>query len=129
MAKEYSRWHSKKTSVDAKSKRVFFHEREIWSCHIGANVGFEEDGRGIEFLRPAVIIKKFNNELCWVVPLTRTTKDGIYYFVFNFDKEATSAALLSQMKPVDAKRLKYKMGAMEEADFSSLKQKIKRLLD
>lgn len=128
MGKDFKQWHKKKSVVEGKPARVFFHEREIWLCHVGENVGFEEDGRGEEFLRPVVILRKFNNEIFWAVPLTKTTKNGPYYFVFQFSKELKSAALLSQFKLMDAKRLKYKMGDMKEKNFVELKQKIRLLL-
>jgi len=48
-----------------KKVRPFFHGREIWFCAIGANIRFEQDGSGTEFLRPVVIIKKFNKEVFW----------------------------------------------------------------
>ncbi|MBI5138184.1 MAG: type II toxin-antitoxin system PemK/MazF family toxin [Candidatus Vogelbacteria bacterium] len=128
MVKDYKHWHKNKNIVEGKQKRVFFHEREIWLCHLGENVGFEEDGRGNEFLRPVVILRKFNNEIFWAVPLTKTTKKGSYYFVFLFSKEVKSAALLSQLKLIDAKRLKYKMSVMKEDDFMQLKQRIRQLI-
>ena len=115
--------------VEHERPRVFFNEREIWFCYLGENVGFEQDGRGAEFLRPVVVLKKFNHEVCWAVPLTRTKKRNKYYFSFSFQKEEdTSVAILSQMRLVDAKRLKYKLGDMNRADFETLKSKIRQLL-
>ena len=37
-----------------------FSEREVWFLKIGVNVGYEQDGNGKEYLRPAIILKKFN---------------------------------------------------------------------
>ena len=109
-------------------KRPFFHEREIWFCHLGTNIGFEQDGQNDQFLRPVIILRKFNNEICLVVPLTRTLKEGIHYFIFAF-KDQKSSAILSQIRLVDSKRLKYKSGDINQADYKQLKQKLKQLLE
>ncbi|MDO8493392.1 MAG: type II toxin-antitoxin system PemK/MazF family toxin [bacterium] len=129
MKKDFKKWHAQKQEVEKERPRVFFDEREIWSCYLGENVGFEQDGRGEEFLRPTVILKKFNNEVMWVIPLTRTKKKGKYYFSFSFgDETDISTAILSQIRLVDAKRLKYKMGVIKAEDFASLKSKIRHLI-
>lgn len=40
----------------------------------------------------------------------------------------TSTVILSQIRLIDAKRLKYKTGDMSELDFASLTKKFKELL-
>lgn len=108
---------------------MFFQEREIWFCSLGVNVGYEQDGSGEEFLRPVIIVKKFNNEIFFAVPLTRgKKKDRPFYFKFSFRARIQSIAILSQMRLIDAKRLRYKVGTVSEADFKALKSKIRRLL-
>ena len=61
--KDFQKWHSKKSQIDDIENRPFFHEREIWFCYLGTNVGFEQDGSDKDFLRPIVVIKKFNNQI------------------------------------------------------------------
>lgn len=126
--KDYSTWHLEKTDVQSNKVRPFFHEREVWFCTMGANIGFEQDGRGEKFLRPVVIIKKFNNEVLWAVPLTTKGKMGKYYFTFNLDAVTISTAILSQLRLVDSKRLQYKIGNIAESDFKELKTKLRQLL-
>jgi mRNA interferase MazF len=130
MKKDYTKWHKIKTDVNNSEKRVFFHEREIWFCHIGANVGFEQDGTKEEYLRPVLIIRKFNNEIFWGIPLTKSErrKDSKYYYAFSFVEGITSLAILSQVKLIDAKRLVRHIGTMEEDDFEKTKKKLKELL-
>ena len=128
MKKDFPRWHKKKAQIDEIEKRAFFHEREIWFCYLGANVGFEQDGSGKDFLRPVVIIRKFNQQVFWGIPLTHTKKKKPYYFAFKFIKSETSVAVLSQLHLIDARRLSYKIGEMSLEDFSSIKAKIKALL-
>src|SRR3989304_8468183 len=123
MPKDFKRWHAEKETIDTQSGRPGFHEREIWSCRLGANVGFEQDGVGKDFLRPIVIVRKFNNEIFWGIPLTKTTKTGSYYFQFSFISGVQSAAIVSQVRLIDAKRLSHRIGHIASVDFSVLMQK------
>lgn len=91
-------------------------------------------GGGEDFLRPVLILKKFNNEVTWALPLTRTVKMGKYYFrtslVFddgNSD-DRPSVVILSQLRLVDAKRFQYKMGIVKEGEFVKIKEALAALL-
>jgi len=130
--KDYMIWHNIKTNIDNLNNRAFFHEREIWFCYLGANVGFEQDGSGDEYLRPILIIKKFNKEIFWGIPLTKSKKskgkNDMYYYSFSFVKNIISLAILSQIRLVDAKRLSRQIGTIQEADFEKLTKKLKDLL-
>lgn len=127
MKKDFENWNKKKILVNNIENVPFFHEKEIWFCFLGANVGFEQDGQGEDFQRPVVIIKKFNNEVFWVLPLSKTSKRGKYYFDFIFNKDVISVAILSQIKLIDAHRLAYKIGEMKDLDFKNLIKKLKEL--
>lgn len=128
MIKDFKKWHDKKSRVDKIEKRPFFHEREIWWCSLGVNVGFEQDGGGKDFLRPVIMFRKFNNEIFWAIPLTHTHKKTKYYFKFNLDPDTLSVAILSQIRLVDARRLSHKIGDISDSDFESLIKKFKNLL-
>lgn len=127
MKKDFQSWHKDKSDIQEHKERPFFHEREIWFASIGVNVGFEQDGRGERFLRPIIILKKFNNEVLWGIPLTKNPKKGKYYFSFLLEKEI-STAILSQIRLIDAKRLQYKIGDMNLDNFKELKTKLTQLL-
>lgn len=133
MKKDYQKWHNKKSHINDIEKRPFLHEREIWFCHLGANVGFEQDGTGEDFLRPVVIVRKFNNEIFWGVPLTKSKqetnkKSEKYYFDFSFMADVKSVAILSQIRLIDARRLSRHIGGMSVGDFTKLTEKLKALL-
>lgn len=127
MKKDYQTWHTKKEFLQDEKARPFFHEREIWFCSLGENIGFEQDGRGEEFLRPVIVIKKFNQEVCWGIPLTKKQKKGQYYFQFLLGEEV-STAILSQIRLIDSKRLQYKIGDLSEADFVEIRKRLTQLL-
>ena len=126
--KDFSVWHKLKSWLHNHKPRVFFHEGEIWFCHLGQNVGFEQGGRGKDFLRPVVIIRKFNKMVFWGVPLTSKVKEGIYYHFVEFGPNRKNSAILSQLKLIDAKRLRYKIGTLTQNDFFELTKKLKELI-
>ncbi len=128
MQKDFKNWHDKKSQIDQIIKRPFFHLREVWFCYMGINVGFEQDGKGDDFLRPVVIIRKFNNEIFWGIPLTSTIKNSKYYFPITLYNQGTGSAILSQIKLIDARRLSYKIGDISETEFSELTKKLKELI-
>ncbi|MDO8183627.1 MAG: type II toxin-antitoxin system PemK/MazF family toxin [bacterium] len=128
MEKDFKDWHIKKSQLHHDKIRPFFHEREVWFTSLGANIGFEQDGRGDRFLRPVLILKKFNNEVCWCLPLTKNQKKNKYYFSFKFKDNEVSTVILSQIRLIDSKRLQYKLGDIDEVDFKVVKEKLKQFL-
>ena len=128
MIKDFKKWHNEKSNIHEHKNRVFFHEREVWFAALGANIGFEQDGKGEEFLRPVVVVKKFNNEVLWGIPTTKKDKKGKYYFKFLYKEKESTTAILSQLRLVDSKRLKYHIGIMSEKDFSEMKKRITSFL-
>lgn len=128
MKKDFQKWHNKKQKIHDERPRIFFKEREIWFCHLGENIGFEQDGRGEEFLRPVAVLKKFNNEVLWVVPLTKALKKNRYYFQLSFRRGEISSVIFSQIRLIDTKRLKYKIGDVSLDAFSAIKTNIRQLL-
>lgn len=75
-----------------------------------------------------VIVKKFNNEVCWAVPTTKKLKRGIYYFPFEYKKGERTTAILSQLRLIDCKRLDYKIGIIKEKDFIEMKIRLTSFL-
>ncbi len=126
MQKDFKSWHKKKAAINDAEILLDFKEREIWLCHLGANIGHEQDGIGDQFLRPIIILRKFGNEVLWAIPLTTTRKEGGFYFQFSFRPPDVSTAILSQIRLIDSKRLKRKIGIIKKGDFIILSQKLDR---
>src|SRR3989344_5547055 len=127
MKKDFQSWHKKKSGIHQDKTRPFFHEREIWFASLGANIGFEEDGKGKDFLRPVLVFRKFNNQSFWGIPVTKRIKAGRYYFHFNIDGRGQNSLIISQLRFMDAKRIQYKVGLMDQKEFDEVKQKLKLL--
>ena len=128
MSKKFDNWNEIKKSLHDEHKAVIFKERDIFWVSIGINIGYEQDGKGEIFSRPVVIVKKYNNNLFFGVPLSTTIREGSFFFSFDFNNEISNA-LLVQGRVYDAKRLENKIGMISKNDFESLKSKLKGLLN
>ena len=138
MDKDFDQWNEHKKALAANTApRVYVRERQLWFAHLGTSIGFEQDRRGEESLRPVLVLRKFNNEVVWVLPLTRRDKPGNpYYMSFEYivfpEVEIapllSSVAILSQLRLIDIKRLGYKIGTAPVAPFTSIKEKTRQLL-
>ncbi|MEA3289034.1 MAG: type II toxin-antitoxin system PemK/MazF family toxin [Campylobacterota bacterium] len=95
----------------------------------GENIGFEQCGKGDNFVRPVLIYKKFNNHVFLGIPLSTTKNRGKYYFEFNFKQNKKSVAILSQIKLIDSKRLDRKIGKINQNDFKTLQKQLLGILD
>jgi len=92
--KDFDRWNELKKKLHQRDEKILFHEREIWWCSLGLNIGFEEDGKHSLFERPVLIVRKFNKYVLWVLPLTRSHKIGGYYFRITQGDEDDSVVIL-----------------------------------
>ena len=131
MKKDFQRWHKKKTEVDAIPNRPFFHEREIWWAALGANVGFEQDGKGEKFARPVLVFKKFSKEVFWALPLTlqnKANKKTAHFYAFvDMGDKIRRFAILSQLRLVDARRLLKKIGFINRENYADIQKAVIRL--
>lgn len=120
MRKDFAKWFSLKQVAHEAESGALFHEREIWWCKLGVNIGFEIDGGGEDFERPVIIIKKFNLDTCIVIPLTAKPKTGKYYFPIGEINERNAVAILSQIRLIDRRRLAEKIETLPRAKFKKL---------
>lgn len=99
--KNFDGWNELKKNIDMKQTWPRgFNEGDIWWASIGINIGDEEDGKNVDFERPVLIVRRFNNRLAIVIPLGTTAKDGEF-----FSKVNGGTAMLSQIRLVSSKRL------------------------
>ncbi|BCD61163.1 MULTISPECIES: type II toxin-antitoxin system PemK/MazF family toxin [unclassified Nitratiruptor] len=124
----FDQWNKIKKSTNKKNYPLHFKEREIYYIRIGKNIGYEQNGKGDFFLRPVLILRKFNRFFFIGIPLTSQAKDDIFHYKFSFKENKESYAVLSQIRAFDANRLERKIGKMSNNDFIELKERIKELL-
>lgn len=121
MQKDFDTWNTEKKYIDQKktNKNLFFHCREIWWCSAGLNIGVETNGKHSNFERPMLILKKFNNEMIWVLPLTTKHKQNKYHYKITH-QSIKSWVVLSQIKTLSTKRLIRKIDSVSENDFQNI---------
>ena len=132
MEEEYNNWNNIKKEIAKENISVGFKNRDIFYMNMGKNIGFEQDGKGDNFVRPVVIVKGFNKNMFFGIPLSTKIKEGKFYYRFSFykkDQEVENIALLSQMRLFSTKRLLNKIGMMNIDDFKNMKIKFKELID
>lgn len=121
----FSAWTKLKIRLHISEKDpVYFREKEIWWANLGANIGYEQDGKNDNFERPVLILKKFNKDVLWTLPLTRTKKtNNKYYFQLKQGGE-DSFVILSQIRLISSKRLSRKMRMIEKEEFDEIKKRM-----
>ena len=126
----FDEWNSLKKTLEGRAAATdrFPKEGEVWICILGKNVGFEQNGSGTDFVRPVLILKKFNNHMFWTVPLTTKQKAFDFYFNFNDIHGNPVAAILAQLRLLSVKRLERKLNSMPNAAFSSIRERLQSLL-
>ncbi len=127
MSKDFDSWNIEKKKAHHLEKRAFFHENEVWWCKLGINIGDEEDGKGNLSARPVLVLKKFNHNIFWGIPLTTQVKEDKHYHKFHF-KGKEQCLLLSQLRLLDARRLVNKFGELQQADLTGVREKLKQLI-
>lgn len=128
MRKDFDGWNTKKKRVHDRTHRPFYHERELWWCALGVNVGFEQDGTGEEYYRPVLVLKGLSAETCFVIPLTTSSHKHILRPSIGIVEGKDAHALLSQIRVVDTKRLIRKIGYLDKKIFMDIRKTVKAIL-
>lgn len=126
--KNFDQWNEVKKETDVNVIPPLFKEREIYNTKIGENIGFEQSGKGDEFVRPVLILKKLSKEMFFGVPLSTTPREGSFFYGFRFIADKHSTALLVQTKLFSSRRLLNKIGMINKDDFKNLREKLNDLM-
>lgn len=127
MEKNFDQWNEIKKAIHAKPDNFGVHEREIWWMSFGVNVGVEIDGKHIRFERPALVLRKFNRQMVWVLPTTTRGKDPRFYEKFLFGGKEYFI-VLTQPRTVSTKRFVRKIGMISKSDFGKITERFIRFL-
>ena len=82
MEENFDKWNQIKKNVQEDEKNRLFKQRDIFFINMGQNIGFEQNGKGENFVRPIVILKKITNQMFIGIPLSSQIKDGDWFFKF-----------------------------------------------
>jgi len=126
MEKDFDNWNLKKKNLNAVVREdiLNFHEREIWWCALGINIGVEMDGKNDDFERPVLVIKKFNKQMALVVPLTKVQKETKYHHHLNLVDDKESVVVLSQIRLISGERFLRLIKKLPDSTFSEVVKKI-----
>jgi mRNA interferase MazF len=127
---DFDSWNElkKKITLEEGEPDRFPKEGEVWMSTVGKNVGFEQNGSGDTFSRPVLVVKKFNNHMFWVVPLSTKQKKFDFYFNYTDPNNEKVSAILAQMKLFSIKRFKRKLYDISENIFIQMKDRMKTFL-
>ncbi len=129
MKKRFDEWNKiKKNLNDRDIEPKFFREREIWWCYLGANIKHEQDGKGLKFTRPVLILKKFSKDFCFAIPLSTQTLHGEYFFPLLSESNIIRTAILHQVRSIDGCRLAEKIDRISSLEQGFINEKITKLL-
>jgi len=128
MDKNFDKWNIVKKDINKEKKTIGFSQYEIIFMKVGENIGYEQNGKGKDFLRPILVYKKFNNRVFLGIPLTSQAKDNKFHFEFEYKETKKSFAILSQIKLFDIKRAKYRDGKISRYYFDKLQEKLLKLI-
>ena len=79
---QYNSWNQKQKILDLHKRNLLFKKGEIWWCSVGMNIGEEVYGKGENFTRPVVILKKLSHNTCVVLPITTKVYKSNWYHPF-----------------------------------------------
>ena len=129
---KYDEWNKAKKLTESKERRIGIKPRELFWVKIGQNIGSEEYGKGANFTRPVIIIRKLTHDLFLGVPTTTSIKNNDYFHNFEFNNKTkgkvNTTAMILQAKVFSTKRLMNRIGMVDKENFKKIQEKIKRLI-
>ena len=127
---DFDNWNELKKKINTKNTRPEFFPQvgEVWICILGKNIGREQNGGNDNFSRPVLIVKKFNNEIFWILPLSTKQKNIDYYYNFIDLNNEKASAILSQIRLIHIKRFERKVYDMSLKDMNEIKRRLREYL-
>ena len=133
MEKDFDGWNKKKKELEVNNKNIpFFHERDIWWCAIGHNIGHEACGKNAHFERPVLINRKYSSELFMGIPLTSVIKNDRFHLCLNSVKYHIAETkniispniILSQFRSMSSSRLIRRMGKISRSELKKVQKEL-----
>jgi dTDP-4-dehydrorhamnose 3,5-epimerase len=128
MNRSFDNWNEIKKKLSNSKVNFQFKQRDIFFMSLGKNIGFEQNGQGIDFKRPVLVYKKFNKFIFLGIPLTSKIKEDIFHTEFEYKNGTRSFAILSQMKLFDIRRALYYDGKISKNMFEQVQNDLLNLI-
>lgn len=132
----FDNWNYVKNNVSNNQRNFYVKPREVVWINLGQNIGDEENGKGEKFERPVLVLKVFNQNLFYGIPLsTKIKPNNKYYLSVNVKskdengKEVLNqrSVILSHARLLDVKRVYMHHGYVVESDFIKTKDAFKAI--
>ena len=129
MSSNYDKWNvAKKRIAESQHKPPYYNNGDVWWVCVGKNIGYEVYGKNKNFVRPVLVVRKFNKDFFLGIPLsTKIKKNNKYYINIILNKENVSA-LISQIRAFSTKRIENKMGELNNEDLEKVIRNIQEML-
>jgi len=124
--KDFDGWNKHKKLLNDRQPPTF-NNRDIWFSSLGANVGYEIDGKHENYERPILVVRKFSSNTFLGFPLSSQRKTGSHYSKIHRNNK-DSWVLLNQGRIFDARRLLRRIYRLDSSQFSKVVADYKRLL-
>ncbi len=128
MKKDFDTWNAKKKKLEEVSEKFLFKTGDIWWCSVGLNVRVESCGKGENYQRPVLVLKKLSAESFIGIPLSTQEKVGSWFIDITVRGEKRYA-LLYQIRMFSTSRFQRRFATLDDTDFSRVKQKLEALLE
>lgn len=128
MRKDFDSWNRIKKKLDSEERRagLYFHEGDIWWAHLGANIGYEMDGKRADYSRPVIVLKKYNQYSFLALPLTTNSKANRWRIPIGPVSGVEAFAVLSQLRNLDTSRLMEKADHLPQDVLAQIKKMVSR---
>lgn len=130
---QYDKWNEVKKDTQQKKRKLGMKSREIFWVKIGHNLGSEEYGKGKDFARPVIIVRRLTSDLFIGIPITTTIKNNDYFHSFTYTNKSRgtveNTAMILQVKTFSIKRVLSKIGVVNKDDFDKILEKTKDLFN
>lgn len=131
--KDYKKWMDVKSVLQAgavkASSTIGYREGDIfWMC-IGENVGYEEDGKGEQYLRPVLVLAGISKTLFLGAPLSLILKKGRFYYQITV-RNRINTVMFNQVRVFDTARIfnKGRMGHLDRSSLLGLKRVFREMI-
>lgn len=128
MEKDFDTWNIKKKRLEEIQDKFLFKQGDIWWCSVGLNIRTESCGKGKDYQRPVIVLKKLSSETFIGIPLSTKNKTGTWFIDIDIDGRKR-CALLYQIRMFHANRLQHRFAALDKTDLTPVKEKLKTLLE
>ena len=128
MKKDFDDWNIKKKKLEEIKNKFLFKQGDIWWCSVGLNIRTESCGKGEQYQRPVLVLKKLSSESFISIPLSTKEKIGSWFVDITIHKEKRYA-LLYQIRMFSTNRFQHRLAALHETALPREKAKLTALIE